>query len=76
MYEIQNRHLFGYPGPSHLSVSCNPKVYVYGEDLEMWGVECLVSHKSGKQCPGINIFDDYICHKKENDYLKEYLVYT
>jgi hypothetical protein len=59
MYEIQNRHLFAYPGPALLALSCNPKAYVYGEELDIWAVECLGSRKGGKTCPGICILDDY-----------------
>jgi hypothetical protein len=64
MYEIQNRHLFGYPGPALLALSCNPKAYVYGEELEIWAVDCLGSRREGKTCPGIMILDDYSWHKK------------
>jgi len=56
--------LYGYPGASKLALSCNSKAYVYGEELEIWGVQCVASREAGKKCPGVMILDDYAWHKK------------
>jgi hypothetical protein len=37
---------------------------VYGEELEIWGVQCVASREAGKKCPGVMILDDYAWHKK------------
>ena len=62
-YEIQNRHLFAYPGQNKLALSYNGKAYVYQEELEIWAAQCLAFREQGKMCPGIMILDDYACHK-------------
>ncbi len=63
--QLMERKSDGISFPDGMALSCNPKAYVYKEELKRTAVEGMI----GKPLPMILKLDDYACHK-EKDFVR------